>query len=83
MNKYHHIYHRVEYPSERGYRMEPEPLPDWIYLTVVESGTSKQLTVHSRIHENKEVKLNPSYSSDFSDQNIIQELSAEIGRRFL
>jgi len=74
---------RVEYPLERGYRMEHSQLPDWIHVTITEDGDSKYLTVYSRLHVNKEVKINPSYSSKFSDSDIIKDLSGEISSRFL
>ena len=83
MREYHHLFQRVEYPMERGYRMESFPLPDWIHLTVTEEGDSKWLTVHSRRHMNKEVRLNPSYSSSFSDSEVIKDLSGEISHLFL
>lgn len=83
INKYNYLLSRVEYPMERGYRMEPFLLPDWIYITITEEGDSKFLTVHSKIHVNKEVKLNPSYSSEFTDQEIIKDMSGKVSYRFL
>jgi len=76
---------RVEYPLEGGYRMETQPLPNWIYLTVEEdiNHSSKQLVVHSRIHMNKEVRMYPTYSNEYTDLEIIKDLSGEISRRFL
>jgi hypothetical protein len=81
--KYNFIVVRVEYPSEGGYLMEPIRLPDWVYLTISNDGNSKQLTVHSRIHQNKEVKMFPVFSYKFSDYEVIKELSGEINSRFL
>lgn len=66
VRRYDHLLCRVEYPAERGYRMEPKQLPDWIHVTITEQGDSKFLTVHSRIHVNKEVKVGPSYSADLA-----------------
>lgn len=85
INKYNYLICRVEYPTERGYRMEPRPLPDWIYITITEDkgADEKYMTVYSRIHVNKEVRMNPSYSCAFSDQDIIKDLSGEVGHRFL
>jgi len=85
VNKYHHLYHRVNYPSENGYRMESYPLPDWIYITVttIKEGNSKYLTVHSRLHLNKEVVINPTYTCNFTDDEIIRHLSAEVSSKFL
>jgi len=79
---YNHIYKRVEYPRERGYRMEPYPLPRYMYITI-EKGDSKRLIVHSRIHVNEETKVGPSYSNELSDAEIIKDLSTEIAWRFL
>lgn len=83
VRRYDHLLCRVEYPTERGYRMEPKQLPDWIHVTITEQGDSKFLTVHSRIHVNKEVKVAPSYSADFSDRDILKDLSGEVSGRFL
>ncbi len=83
IREYHHTTHRVEYPRENGYRMESKVLPPWIYITITEEGDNKHLTVYSRIHVNKEVKVGPSHSSEFSDADIIKDLSAEIYNRFI
>jgi len=80
---YDYLYVRVEYPRERGYRMEKKPLPPWMHVVITEEGDSKSLTVYSRIHKNKEVKLGPSYSSKFSDRDILIDLSGKISHRFL
>lgn len=80
---YNHLLCRVEYPAERGYRMEPKQLPDWIHITITEQNNSKSLTVHSRIHMNTEVKVGPDYSTNFSDRDIIMDLSGEVTHRFL
>lgn len=81
INRYDHLLYRVEYPA--GYRMELEQLPDWIYITITKEGDSKYLTVHSRIHINKEVKIGPSYSTDFCDRDIIKDLSSQVSSAFL
>lgn len=84
--KYKHIYERVEYPSERGYRWEPRLLPDWMFVLIEEDTTtdSKTLYVHSRIHVNKRVQVGPSYSaSSFDDLKILKDLSSEIWSRFI
>ena len=81
--RYDFIVVRVDYPLECGYRMERKQLPDWIYLTVTEDDDSKYLTVYSRLHFDKEVKINPSYSLEFSDVDIIKDLSGKISSMFL
>lgn len=83
VRKYNHLLCRVEYPAERGYRMEPEQLPDWIHVTITEDNDSKYLTVHSRMHVNKEVRVGPSYSADFNDRDLLKDLSGQISSMFL
>lgn len=81
--EYYHLLVRVEYQSERGYRMETTPLPDWIHITITETLEDKYLEVHSRIHMNKRARVGPTYSLAFSDFEIIRDLSGEISRRYL
>jgi hypothetical protein len=83
MGRYNYLLSRVEYPIERGYRIETTPLPDWIYVVITKQGDDKYLTVRSRIHMNKEVRIGPTYSVDFSDWDILKDLSGEISKRFL
>lgn len=80
---YDYLLCRVEYPAERGYRMEPSKLPPWIHVVITEDGDSKWLTVHSRIHVNKEVRMEPSFSRQFSDRDILKDLSGKISQAFL
>lgn len=82
--KYNHLLCRAEYPAERGYRIEPEKLPDWLHLVIVEDENgNKWLLVHSRIHTQKEVKVGPTYSSEFNDSDLIKDLSGQISYMFL
>jgi hypothetical protein len=83
VRKYNYLICRVEYPAERGYRMELEKLPDWIHVTITEDKDSKYLTVHSRIHVNKEVRVGPSYSVNFKDMDLLKDLSGQISSIFL
>ena len=83
ITRYDHLLARVEYPAERGYRMESYQLPSWIHFTITEQDDSKWVTVYSRIHANKEVKMNPTYSSKFTDQEIIKDMSGKISATFL
>lgn len=76
--RYDHVYVRVEYPGERGYRMEAKALPSYLHLTISEEGRSKVLTVHSRIHVTKEKKINPVFSNSFTDVDIIKYLTSKI-----
>jgi len=82
-NKYQHIYQIVEYPLERGYRMERVSLPNWMHLTISVVNGSKVLTVHSSIHINKSVTMYTIFSTDFTDEEIIKDLSGEISYRYL
>ena len=83
VTKYIHLFRKVNYPAERGYRMEPESLPDWIYFTISENNSSKYLTVYSRRHVNKEFTLPTSYNNAFTDYEMIKSLSEEIRNLFL
>lgn len=80
---YDYLIRRVEYPAERGYRMEPFKLPPWIHVVITEDSDSKWLTVHSRIHVNKEVRREPSFSRQFSDWDILKDLSGKISHAYL
>lgn len=82
---YNHLYHRVEYPRERGYRMEAYQVPNWLSLEITEDkeNDSKQLIVHSKIHVNKRVELNPTYSCKFSDDEILKDMSHKVWDMFI
>lgn len=82
-NTYDYLYVRVEYPAERGYRMEPRPLPSWIYVTITRGKNNKYLTVYSRIHVDKNKRVGPTYSLDYSDEEVLKNLSGEIYSRYL
>ena len=84
INTYDYLYNRAEYPMERGYKVEPVKLPSWIHITVTEDDAdTKWVDVHSRIHLNKVVRLPTAYSSQFSDKQILKDISEEVARRFL
>ena len=88
MATFNFIYYRQEYPQERGYRMHAEKLPDWIKVNIgyQPDGTGsccKRLYVESRIHVNKRVKVGPDYSADYTEKEMLIELSSEIYRRWL
>jgi len=80
--KYHYLLVRVDYPKERGYRMEPRKLPDYLHFTITEDFNGKYLTVYSRLHKTKEVRVGPTYTNEFTDREIIIDLSANIAYRF-
>lgn len=84
VTSYRHTYCRVEYPQERGYRMEPRPIPDWMSIEIHtdKENDSKQMVVHSRIHVGRVFPMQPVYSCDFSDKQLLTELAAEVSHRF-
>ena len=81
--EYYNLLARVEYPGDKGCRMEVIPLPDWIHITITETLEDKYLEVHSRIHMDKRARVGPTYSLTFSDYEIIKDLSGEISSRYL
>lgn len=81
VNKYNHLL-RKHYPSPFGYMWLSDSLPDWIHFTITKEGSSKYVTVYSRIHVNKEVRMHPTYSSKFSDEEIIKDMSCKIKYQF-
>lgn len=85
VNRYDWLLERVEYPRERGHRMHPSNLPPWIYLTITDDQEQdcKFVTVYSRIHVNKEVRLPTTFSREFGDYEIIRDVSGTIANRFL
>lgn len=83
VRRYHHIYERVEYTDEHGYRMEPVSLPNWMGIMMMENKQRKQLAIYSRVHVKKFYNVGPQYCITFTDEQIIRELSTEIRRRFL
>ncbi len=80
---YHYRFIRIEYPCFCKYRMETVSLPDWIHIEIIKEGDSKRAIVHSRIHMNKSAPVGPSYSTEFTDQEILKDVSAEVYRRWI
>lgn len=58
-------------------------LPNWIHLEIETTGTGKKLFACSRIHVNKRVFIGPEYSTDFSDWDMLKDLSASVNHKFL
>lgn len=79
---YRHLYVRVNYPFENGYRIEPYQLPDWMSVEICEQDESKRVIVRSGIHLNKKVTLGHSYSMSWKDEEILKDISAEIRYRW-
>lgn len=80
MYNYTYYQHR---DSPFGYTWQIRPLPDWLRFEIVTEGDSKIVVVHSRIHVNRVTRMNPSYSTEFTDTEIIKDMSAKIRRQFV
>lgn len=80
---YDYLLRRVAFPAGWGHRMEPFKLPPWIYVVITEDGDRKWLTAHSRIHVNKEVRMEPPFSRQFSDWGLLKDLSGKISHAYL
>ena len=64
----------------------PQMCPIWMTIVVEpEQGRpdSQALYVDSSIHVNKRVKVGPSYSLDWTPDNIVRDLSGDIYDRFI
>lgn len=70
---YHYV--RVDYPLERGYRMEARSLPSWLKIKITRIDSTKYVTILSSIHVAKETELSYCYSSQFSDAYILKDVS--------
>ena len=84
-SRYTHTYYKKYYPEKGGYRWLIKDLPSWIYLTIEENAKleNKQLVVHSKIHIGKKFNINPTYSNEFTNEEIIKDLSGKIYRDFI
>lgn len=84
VREYKHLYKRVEYPMEGGYRIEPYQLPSWLVVEIRTNRdtNTKVCVVKSKIHTNKEVEMIPPYSADFTDEEVLEDLSGKIKRQF-
>ncbi len=83
VNRYNHIYIMEWCFASNGHYTTAKKLPYWIHLTITKLGDSKYLTAHSRIHMNKCVRVGPEYSADFTDNQILKELSYDVSDKFL
>ena len=78
---YHHLLIEIREPF--GTRIGPRDLPPWLHVTITEDADSKWLTVHSRIHVRSEVRMHPTFSTEFTDFEILRQLSPAISHAFL
>lgn len=78
---YHHLLAETREPF--GTRVGARDLPPWLHVTITEDADSKWLTVYSRTHVREEVIMQPTFSTEFSDSEILRELSPTISRAFL
>lgn len=81
--EFNYIFVRRYYPLEGGFRWVTWILPRYIRLTITTEYNCKYLTVQSTIHVNKDVRVGPIYSDEFTNEDILKDLSGEISRRFL
>ena len=80
---YKHTLVQVHYSRENGYRWEPRALPDWIHIEIVDKENSKVVYVCSRIHVNKRERFPTGYSNEFSDYEILRDVSGEVLRMWV
>ena len=78
---YHHLLTETREPF--GTRVDARDLPPWLHVTITEDVYSKWLTVYSRIHRREEVRMQPTFSTKFTDFEILRELSPKIRYAFL
>jgi len=76
---------KIEYqhhPLPRGSYWAQKPLANYHHIEIHHTKTGKYVYFYSRIHENKLTLINPSFSNDFTDHEIIKEVSGKIAYRF-
>lgn len=66
-----------------GYTWQTRRLPNWLNFEIVTEDGSKIVVVHSRIHVRPTVRMTPSYSTDFTDEDIIKDMSSKILDQFV
>lgn len=54
-------------------QLKGRTLQDWYTIEIDRSGDSVYVTMHSRIHVNKEVKVSHCYSHQFTDGQILHD----------
>ncbi len=70
------------HPFPKGYYWRHVPLPDYQHIEITHTETGKYVKFCSRIHVNKLVSIGPSYSLEFTDDDIIRDLSGQICHRY-
>ena len=78
---YHSLLEEIREPL--GTRFVARDLPPWLHVTITEDADSKWLTVYSRIHVGEKVMMQPTFSTEFSDFEILRQLSPTISLAFL
>ena len=68
LNKYGNLNHTMTYTSLCGHAMQP-----WYSIEITRDGSSKTVAFLSRIHINKRVECKFSWSSVFSDSQILMD----------
>ena len=82
MNEYKHLPYK-HYESPFGYRWVYSEIPDWLSVEIHQEGDTKKVFVRSRIHKDKYKQVHPSYSSDWSDTDILKDIAGEIHYRYI
>ena len=81
VHTYHHLL--AETRESFGTRVGAQKLPPWLHVTITEDADSKWLTVYSRIHVREVMMMQPTFSTEFSDFEILRELGPKIRYAFL
>ena len=55
-------------------RIRTLQLPSYLSIEIIQQGNSKHVYVNSCIHVNKQLKLPHSYSLDWSDEEILNDV---------
>ena len=68
VHKYGNLNHTMNYTSLCGHAMQP-----WYSIEITRAGSSKTVAFLSRIHVNKRAECKFSWSSVFSDSQILMD----------
>lgn len=70
------------HPFPKGYYWTTIPLPDYQHIEITYTETGKYVKFYSKLHVNKLESIGPSYSLEFTDHEIIKDLSGKIAYRY-
>jgi|11BtaG_2_1085332.scaffolds.fasta_scaffold02518_4 hypothetical protein len=80
--KYNYLLVREYQHWPRVYYWVQRPLADYYHIEIHHTKTGKYVYFYSRIHVNELTLINPSFSNDFTDHEIIKDVSGKIAYRF-